>query len=275
MAPHAKWSHLGGAACYFAARDPPRWCSRSRLQPAARDAPGRASALPHREGACDARRRLRSRRHPHGQPSAHRRDPARVRRPLPRPRPGRSPTRLDESARARARVPAQRLARAPGRAPAPSLVAEMSTRSGAIVSSPTRTSCTTSPCPARSTSCAPATTPGAMLVYLTGRDLPLMGTGTFPSLRDLGFPIGRARARSWCSSRTRRCPTRRSSATVAPELARLGHVIAAFDNEPANCNVMLAHYPDAHVVFVDTQHMPGGPRARPRRARRARLPHWS
>ena len=46
---------------------------------------------------------------------------------------------------------------------------------------------------------------------------------------------------------------------AAPELARVGHVIAAFDNEPANCNVMLAHYPDAHVVFVDTQHMPGAP----------------
>ena len=50
---------------------------------------------------------------------------------------------------------------------------------------------------------------------------------------------------------------------TAPELARVGHVIAAFDNEPANCNVMLAHYPDAHVVFVDTQHMPGAPELEP------------
>ena len=46
---------------------------------------------------------------------------------------------------------------------------------------------------------------------------------------------------------------------VAPGLGRIGHVVAAFDNEPANCNVMLAHHPDAHVVFVDTQHMPGAP----------------
>jgi phosphoserine phosphatase len=43
----------------------------------------------------------------------------------------------------------------------------------------------------------------------------------------------------------------------------LGHVIAAFDNERGNCNVMLAHYPDAHVVFVDTQRMPGGPELDP------------
>jgi hypothetical protein len=40
-------------------------------------------------------------------------------------------------------------------------------------------------------------------------------------------------------------------------------VIAAFDNEPGNCNVMLAHYPDAYVVFVDTQRMPGGPELDP------------
>src|SRR5262249_26945479 len=30
---------------------------------------------------------------------------------------------------------------------------------------------------------------GAVLVYFTGRDLPMMGVGSFASLRDLGFPI--------------------------------------------------------------------------------------
>src|SRR5580698_1445552 len=35
---------------------------------------------------------------------------------------------------------------------------------------------------------------GATLVYLTGRDLPMMGLGTFASLRDVGFPIGVAGA---------------------------------------------------------------------------------
>jgi hypothetical protein len=99
---------------------------------------------------------------------------------------------------------------------------------------------------------------GAILVYLTGRDLPFMGTGTFASLRDLGFPIGVA-ATELVLKPDATMPDEAFKRTVAPELARIGHVVAAFDNEPANCNVMLAHYPDAHVVFVDTQHTPGAP----------------
>ena len=53
---------------------------------------------------------------------------------------------------------------------------------------------------------------GAMLVYLTGRDLPLMGTGTFAQPARPRLPHRRRRRRSWCSSPTRACPTRRSSA---------------------------------------------------------------
>jgi hypothetical protein len=99
---------------------------------------------------------------------------------------------------------------------------------------------------------------GAILVYLTGRDLPLMGIGTFASLRDLGFPIGMP-ATELVLKPDASMPDEAFKRALAPELARIGHVVAAFDNEPANCNVMLAHYPDAHVVFVDTQHMPGAP----------------
>jgi hypothetical protein len=99
---------------------------------------------------------------------------------------------------------------------------------------------------------------GAILVYLTGRDLPLMGTGTFQSLRDLGFPIG-VPATELVLKPDAAIPDETFKKDSAPELARVGHVVAAFDNEPANCNVMRAHYPDAHVVFVDTQHTPGAP----------------
>jgi hypothetical protein len=99
---------------------------------------------------------------------------------------------------------------------------------------------------------------GAALVYLTGRDLPLMGTGTFQSLRDLGFPIG-VPATELALKPDAAMPDEDFKRLIAPNLARVGHVVAAFDNEPANCNVMLAHYPDAQVVFVDTQHTPGAP----------------
>ena len=99
---------------------------------------------------------------------------------------------------------------------------------------------------------------GAILVYLTGRDLPLMGMGTFASLRDLNFPIG-IPGTELVLKPDAAMPDEAFKRLVAPDLARVGHVIAAFDNEPANCNVMLAHYPDAQVVFVDTQHTPGAP----------------
>jgi beta-phosphoglucomutase-like phosphatase (HAD superfamily) len=103
---------------------------------------------------------------------------------------------------------------------------------------------------------------GAVLVYLTGRDLPLMGLGTFASLRDLGFPIG-VPGTELVLKPDAAMPDEAFKRLTAPDLARVGHVIAAFDNEPANCNVMRAHYPDAHVVFVDTQHMPGAPELLP------------
>ncbi|HEY1692198.1 MAG TPA: HAD family hydrolase [Polyangiaceae bacterium] len=103
---------------------------------------------------------------------------------------------------------------------------------------------------------------GATLVYLTGRDLPLMGLGTFASLRDLGFPIG-IPATELVLKPDASLPDEAFKRLLAPQLTRVGHVVAAFDNEPANCNVVLAHHPDAHVVFVDTQHMPGAPELSP------------
>jgi beta-phosphoglucomutase-like phosphatase (HAD superfamily) len=103
---------------------------------------------------------------------------------------------------------------------------------------------------------------GAILVYLTGRDLPLMGLGTFASLRDLGFPIG-IPATELVLKPDASMPDEAFKRLMAPQLTRIGHVVAAFDNEPANCNVVLAHHPDAQVVFVDTQHMPGAPELSP------------
>ncbi|HEY8087571.1 MAG TPA: HAD family hydrolase [Polyangiaceae bacterium] len=103
---------------------------------------------------------------------------------------------------------------------------------------------------------------GAVVVYLTGRDLPLMGPGTLASLRDLGFPVA-VPATELVLKPDAAMPDEAFKRLTAPELARVGHVVAAFDNEPANCNVVLAHYPDAHVVYVDTQHLPGAPDLEP------------
>lgn len=99
---------------------------------------------------------------------------------------------------------------------------------------------------------------GAICVYLTGRDMPQMGVGTFKSLKDLGYPIGVHGTTLICKPDFD-TPDETFKRLELPKLARLGHVIAAFDNEPVNCNVFREIYPDAETVFVDTQHAPSPP----------------
>ncbi len=99
---------------------------------------------------------------------------------------------------------------------------------------------------------------GASIVYLTGRDLPQMGLGTFGSLRSLAFPIG------VCGTELVLKPEPKMldfefKRFEAPKLARVGKVVASFDNEPENCNVFLEEFPDADSVLVDTQHAAGAP----------------
>ncbi len=104
---------------------------------------------------------------------------------------------------------------------------------------------------------------GAVLVYFTGRDLPLMGIGSFQSLRDLGFPIGIVGTELVCKPDAR-IPDEQFKRDEGPKLRRVGKVVAAFDNEPGNCNAFLEIAPGADVVFVDTQHLPGAPPLDPR-----------
>ncbi|WP_437674969.1 HAD family hydrolase [Sorangium sp. So ce131] len=104
---------------------------------------------------------------------------------------------------------------------------------------------------------------GATLVYLTGRDLPNMALGSFASLRDLGFPIGVIGTELVVKPRFE-MPDTAFKRSVAPELARIGRVIAAFDNEAANCNLLLACHPRAAAVFLDTQCAPDPPPLDPR-----------
>lgn len=99
---------------------------------------------------------------------------------------------------------------------------------------------------------------GATLVYLTGRDLPNMALGTFASLRDLGFPIGVV-GTELVTKPDFETPDSTFKETVAVELARIGEVVAVFDNEPANCNILREVYPGCVSVLVDTLHAPDPP----------------
>lgn len=99
---------------------------------------------------------------------------------------------------------------------------------------------------------------GATLVYLTGRDLPNMALGTFASLRDLGFPIG-VPGSMLVLKPDFETPDEEFKRVSVPSLARLGEVVAAFDNEPGNCNLLREAWASAEVCLVDTQHLPGAP----------------
>jgi len=104
---------------------------------------------------------------------------------------------------------------------------------------------------------------GAAIVYLTGRDLPNMALGSFASLRDLGFPIGVV-GTELVVKPSFDMPDADFKRAVAPSMARLGQVVAAFDNETVNVNLFLEAHPECTSVLLDTQHSPAPPTLDPR-----------
>jgi phosphoglycolate phosphatase-like HAD superfamily hydrolase len=99
---------------------------------------------------------------------------------------------------------------------------------------------------------------GAVIVYLTGRDIPGMLVGTVAKLRDDGFPIAVAGTELILKPD----PNMSDEAfkrTALPTLDRVGDLVAFFDNEPANCNLAKAMFPECSVVLLETQKVPGAP----------------
>lgn len=99
---------------------------------------------------------------------------------------------------------------------------------------------------------------GAGIVYLASRDIPGMLLGTVASLRDHGFPIAVAGVELVCKPDAT-MGDEAFKRGVIPTLARGGRITAYFDNEPPNCNLARDCYPDADVVLLDTQKVPGAP----------------
>jgi hypothetical protein len=100
---------------------------------------------------------------------------------------------------------------------------------------------------------------GCTLVYLTGRDSPNMLIGTAASLRQHGFPVGLAHT-ALVLKPDFDTPDLEFKTEATKFISTLGTVIAAFDNEPANCNLFTETYPDAVVGFLDTAMAPDPPR---------------
>jgi hypothetical protein len=99
---------------------------------------------------------------------------------------------------------------------------------------------------------------GVTMVYLTGRDVPGMLSGCTESLRANGFPVGLIRTMMILKPdfETEDLVFKKEAASF---ISQTGTVVAAFDNEPGNCNLFLNSWPDALSVFLDTTCGPNPP----------------
>ncbi|MHB0995818.1 MAG: HAD family hydrolase [Elusimicrobiales bacterium] len=103
---------------------------------------------------------------------------------------------------------------------------------------------------------------GATVIYLTGRDVGRMLVGTTEVLRLYGFPVGVAGTMTIVKKEFEQ-DDEIFKKEVSEYIDRLGEVVAVFENEPANSNILQARFPGAASFFVETQHRPGAPRLNP------------
>ncbi|HNW45666.1 MAG TPA: hypothetical protein PKI19_14290 [Elusimicrobiales bacterium] len=103
---------------------------------------------------------------------------------------------------------------------------------------------------------------GATVIYLTGRDVGRMLVGTTEVLRLYGFPVGVAGTMTIVKKEFAQ-DDELFKKEVSEYIDRLGEVVAIFENEPANSNILQARFPGAASFFVLTQHKPGAPDLNP------------
>ncbi len=104
---------------------------------------------------------------------------------------------------------------------------------------------------------------GAFTVYLTGRDMPGMGKGTFDSLQKLGFPVHGDSVRFILKE----SPTQGDlefKVEALEQIAPLGQVIAALENELPNLNAMADRFPEGAMYWRKTLYLPNPPAPHPR-----------
>ncbi|MFZ2960913.1 MAG: HAD family hydrolase [Candidatus Ozemobacteraceae bacterium] len=94
---------------------------------------------------------------------------------------------------------------------------------------------------------------GAVIVYLTGRDVPQMGKGTEESLRKNGFPVDEKTVVLMLKP----SPEIKDfvfKKDACEKIGKLGVVVAMFENQPRNLNGQIKNFPDAIPVFVETNY---------------------
>jgi beta-phosphoglucomutase-like phosphatase (HAD superfamily) len=99
---------------------------------------------------------------------------------------------------------------------------------------------------------------GCMIVYCTGRDAPRMLGGTAASLLDRGFPVGIPRTQLVMKP-DKAIPDFDYKKAALADFALLGTVVAVYENEPRNINLLHSSFPSALAYYVDTKHSTGAP----------------
>jgi hypothetical protein len=90
---------------------------------------------------------------------------------------------------------------------------------------------------------------GAMVYYLTGRHVDGMGVGTVRALTAAGFPLWRGRTTLHLKPGFTVADKEFKTAAVR-DIRSTGQVVATFDNEPENVNLLRQAFPNAlHVLF--------------------------
>jgi predicted secreted acid phosphatase len=93
---------------------------------------------------------------------------------------------------------------------------------------------------------------GAMIVYLTGRDVPQMAFGTYDQLKLHGLPIEVDRTRLILKPKRHMEDIEYKSA-AAKSISEWGEVVASFENEPKNLVAMAKSYkPETMNIFLHT-----------------------
>lgn len=100
---------------------------------------------------------------------------------------------------------------------------------------------------------------GALVYYLTGRHIHGMERGTVQSLVAHGFPMfgGRAMLQLKPDFETADEPYKQEAMRMIDSIG--GRVVATFENEPANANLFVDHFPGATHVLVGNTHRPDAP----------------
>lgn len=99
-----------------------------------------------------------------------------------------------------------------------------------------------------------AYTAGLEVVYLTGRHEE-MREGSAQSIVRCGFPLGRPRSRLVMKP-DMETDDLSFKGEALREIATLGRPVLLVDNEPGNVNIFQESFPEALVVWVETDHSP-------------------